>query len=118
MTANSRSLVDKEFVKKESDYYFQALEDSIVLKIERVEDRECLSHPCWQEIFAKEIERVHTIEERRIKQLLLADAETRYFNFLQDFPGLEGRIKQSHIASYVGVSPVSLSRIRTHIKSN
>lgn len=118
MTANSRSLVDKEFVKKESDYYFQALEDSTVLKIDRVEHRECLSHPCWQEIFAKEIERVHTIEERRIKQLLLADAETRYFNFLQDFPGLEHRIKQSHIASYVGVSPVSLSRIRTHIKSH
>lgn len=116
ITANSKSLVDKNFVKKESDYYFQALEDSTVLKIDKVEHREYLSHSCWQEIFVKEIERVHTIEERRIKQLLLTNAETRYLSFLLDFPGLENRIKQSHIASYIGISPVSLSRIRTNIK--
>jgi hypothetical protein len=30
-----------------------------------------------------------------------------------DFPGLEKRVKQYYIASYLGISPVSLSRIRS-----
>lgn len=117
MTANSRSLVEKDVVLKESDYFFQALEDSVVLKIERAEHRTLFTHPCWQELFAKVIERVHEIEERRVKQLLLADAQTRYLKFLHDFPGLDSRLKQTDIASYIGVSPVSLSRIRTNLKS-
>lgn len=111
MAANSRS-----FIGQESEYFFQALEDSTILKIDGI--KSLLTHPDWQEVFAKEIERVHKIEERRVRQLLLEDTETRYLNFLQDFPGLENRIKQSHIASYIGVSPVSLSRIRAKFKSN
>ncbi len=110
MAANSSSFIDKE-----SEYFFQALEDSTILKIDGI--KAILTHPCWQEVFAKKIERVHKIEERRIRQLLLADTETRYFNFLQDFPGLENRIKQFHIASYIGASPVSLSRIRAKFKN-
>ncbi|MDU2064750.1 MAG: Crp/Fnr family transcriptional regulator [Sporomusaceae bacterium] len=111
MTANSRSLIDNEFVQKESDYYFEALEDANVLSIEQHE-KQRLTHVCWQTVFSKEIERVHSIEERRIRQLMLDDAEARYYDFLRDFPGLDKRIKQTYIASYVGISPVSLSRIK------
>jgi CRP-like cAMP-binding protein len=118
MTVNSHSLVEQEITESESDYYCQAAEDSLVLKIDKLKFKTLLILPCWQEVFVKEIERIHRIEERRIKQLLLEDAETRYLNFLEDFPEMENRVKQSHIASYIGVSPVSLSRIRAKIRFN
>lgn len=44
------------------------------------------------------------------------NAETRYRNFLSKYPGLENRINQYHIASYLGITPVALSRIRKNRK--
>ncbi|WP_100487038.1 Crp/Fnr family transcriptional regulator [Sporolactobacillus pectinivorans] len=119
MTAHSRSLVDIDYLPEVSDYYFQALEDSIVLKIDDVDEaKKLLKHACWVEMFSKEIERIHKIEEDRIEYLMLDDATTRYLRFKENFPGLENRLKQLYIASYVGISPVSLSRIRTKLKSS
>jgi CRP-like cAMP-binding protein len=46
---------------------------------------------------------------------LLHDARQRYLQFLQDYPGLENRLNQYHIASYVGITPESLSRIRANL---
>ena len=51
-------------------------------------------------------------KERREASLILDDGETRYREFLATSPGLEGRVMQKHIASYLALSPVSLSRIR------
>jgi len=41
--------------------------------------------------------------------------EYRYEKFVQEHPGLQQRISQYHIASFVGVKPQSLSRIRKRI---
>jgi CRP-like cAMP-binding protein len=43
--------------------------------------------------------------------------EYRYEKFVKEHPGLQQRISQYHIASYVGVKPQSLSRIRRRISS-
>ncbi|MCF3110416.1 Crp/Fnr family transcriptional regulator [Niabella sp. CC-SYL272] len=43
------------------------------------------------------------------------DSETRYRKFITDHPDLQQRISQYHIASFVGVKPQSLSRIRKRI---
>jgi CRP-like cAMP-binding protein len=51
------------------------------------------------------------IKERREFQLVLFSAQERYQNFLNDYEHLMHRISQYHIASYLGISPVSLSRI-------
>lgn len=118
MTAHSRSLVDVDYLPEASDYYFQALENSIVLEINDMKEaKKFLKQACWVEMFSKEIERIHKIEEDRIKSLMLSDATARYTRFKQNFPGLENRLKQFQIASYIGISPVSLSRIRAKLKS-
>lgn len=49
---------------------------------------------------------------RQITSLYTDSAEERYHNFLQVYPDLQQRIPQYCIASYVGVKPQSLSRIR------
>jgi len=48
----------------------------------------------------------------RINQLLAATAEERYLDFIQLYPNLTLRISQIMIASYLGITPESLSRVR------
>ncbi len=48
----------------------------------------------------------------RITGNLSKTAEERYSQFQRQYPGLEQRISQKHIASYLGITPVFLSRIR------
>lgn len=45
-------------------------------------------------------------------ELLTCTAEERYQILLHRFPGIMNRIAQKHIASYLGITPQSLSRIR------
>lgn len=48
----------------------------------------------------------------RINQLLAANAEDRYLEFIRLYPNLTLRISQILIASYLGITPESLSRVR------
>lgn len=54
-------------------------------------------------------------KEKREYELVMLDAEARYLNFRQDFPGLEQEIAQYHIASFLGITPTQLSRIRAKL---
>ncbi|GAA4443226.1 Crp/Fnr family transcriptional regulator [Ravibacter arvi] len=47
--------------------------------------------------------------------MLNLDAKARYLHFLQHYPGLANRVPQAMLASYLGVTPSSLSRIRKSI---
>jgi CRP-like cAMP-binding protein len=49
-------------------------------------------------------------------ELLTRTAEERYEILLARFPGIANRIAQKHIASYLGITPQSLSRIRKQIR--
>ena len=53
--------------------------------------------------------------QRRVKQSLSCSAEERYSDFRNDYPGLELRISQKDIASYLGVSPEFLSTLRRKV---
>ena len=51
-------------------------------------------------------------KEQREIEIVLLDAEKRYQIFQKDYPQLEQLIPQYHIASYLGITPTQLSRIR------
>lgn len=53
--------------------------------------------------------------ERR-SPLVSEDATTRYLSFLDHFPGLVNRVPLSYVASYLGITQQSLSRIRKNIR--
>ncbi|MCL1901702.1 MAG: Crp/Fnr family transcriptional regulator, partial [Firmicutes bacterium] len=57
-------------------------------------------------------EKVIIYKEERERSFLLENATERYENFVQGFPDIHKRIKLKYIASYLGISPESLSRIR------
>lgn len=52
------------------------------------------------------------IKEKREIELVTLDASQRYEIFKKEHPGLENLINQYHIASYLGITPTQLSRIR------
>lgn len=106
------------FLDREESYFFiEALEDTILLVLDYDGYLELLkSHPCWNIFYYEILKMFYIIKERREGHLLLKDAENRYLQFLKDYPGLEKRVRQYHIASYIGILPVSLSRIRNKIK--
>ena len=58
------------------------------------------------------VERELEYKTQREILLLTKSAEERYQAFREIYPGLENGISQYHIASYLGITPVSLSRIR------
>ncbi|MFW6222716.1 MAG: Crp/Fnr family transcriptional regulator [Bacteroidota bacterium] len=103
-------------LKKPSYFSVEALEDSEILEISWHDFQQMLDKDIfWVRFLMKFIEKGYIIKEKRERDLLLLDAETRYKNFLLEFPGTDQRIKQGIIASYLGIKPETLSRIRRKI---
>ncbi len=99
--------------KRESYFGIQALEDTEIVSIHFEKWKELLNgHRCWSEVLIAILEKGYSKKVERERQFLLFDAETRYRIFLKEFPGMEKRISQHLIASYLGITPVALSRIR------
>ena len=103
--------------QKESMYYIQALEDSEIL-VAKISDFEEIVEGHYQLLlfYKKMIDNVLIMKEEHASSFKLLDSMERYKQFLTVYSGLEKRLKQCHIASYLGITPVSLSRIRK--KSN
>lgn len=78
----------------------------------------CENHAFWQILNGKIAETLFIKQEKRESALLMDGAKTCYLSFLEEHPGLEIRLKQHHIASYLGINPVTLSRIRAQLKSD
>ncbi len=101
-----------------SFFSIQAMEATeIAFFSKKTLDQLFLRHRCWETLGRKLVENLYVKKELKERQLLLHSAEERYRIFLSEFPDLEHRIPQYHIASYLGISPVSLSRIRKEMKS-
>jgi CRP-like cAMP-binding protein len=97
-----------------SEFSIQAIEDSTLAVFEYADWLALLeSHPAWGIIHKAILDRALISAERRERSLILDDAEKRYLAFLDEYPGVEDHVKQYDIASYLGISPVSLSRIRS-----
>jgi len=70
----------------------------------------------WLE-FTKRMSDVSFLEaKRRIDELLLNSPEQRYLNLLQKAPEILQKIPQRFISTYLGITPQSLSRIRSRIQ--
>lgn len=106
------------FLRREkSKLYIQALEDTKLLVIDHDAYQYLLTrHPCWQRIGQKLSEMLVRVSQKRESELLLMDAKERYVQFVRDNPNLVNRISQYHIASYLGITPESLSRVRASIR--
>ena len=102
---------------KEIWYSIEAIEDSEIFTIGFEEYLDLVNNSIqWNELIKNYITRLFIEKEERERSFLLDDATTRYLDFVRKNPDNEDRISQFHIASYLGITPVSLSRIRSNLK--
>ncbi len=69
-------------------------------------------HPKIERLARVLAEQFFVRKEKREIELVTLEAKDRYVIFRQEHPSLEQLIPQYHIASYLGISPTQLSRIR------
>lgn len=72
-------------------------------------------HRCIESLLLKIHEQVWIKKERHDIRMVTNDATTNYLIFQKEFPGLEQLIPQYHIASFLGITPIQLSRIRAKL---
>jgi len=68
--------------------------------------------PYWDRVGRCVAERLYVKKVRKEAQLLMGSASERYEVFLTECAGIEARVPDYHVASYLGITPESLSRIR------
>ncbi|MBP9906959.1 MAG: Crp/Fnr family transcriptional regulator [Rhodoferax sp.] len=72
-------------------------------------------HIAWQRAVANALKFYGQRKERREMELLTLTPEDRYLRFLNDYPSLVAVLRQRDIASYIRVTPVALSRIKSRL---
>ncbi len=101
---------------KPASYTIDALEDSEVLMLDKENrDRILQAVPNLERYFRLLQEANYVATHHRIEESLSASAEERYLDFMKTYPTLFQRIPQNQIASYLGITPQSLSRIRKEL---
>ncbi len=99
--------------KEPSQIWIEALEDSVVWVWEIADVLSFFEYqPIWIRFAKAMTERLYFRKEKKELAFLKLSALERYEQFLRDFPGLIQRVPQYMIASYLGLTPESLSRIR------
>jgi CRP-like cAMP-binding protein len=93
-----------------------ALEESELLLIDRASQEKLVAAvPKWGEYLRRELENAIKDALVRITDFVSVSSEDRYINFLKTYPDLSQRIPLHQIASYLGITPQSLSRIRREV---
>lgn len=94
--------------------YIQALSDAIVYTISYTDYTNLLnSNPEWFKLGKYISDMLFLKKCRRETSLLMDSAADRYKLLLQTYPQIEQLVAQYHIASYLGIKPESLSRMKS-----
>jgi CRP-like cAMP-binding protein len=112
-------VVDLESFDNEicSNAYVQAITDCKVLVFEKKDWKELLETIVgWDAMVHKIISKALRQKVERRSPLVTEDATTRYLTFLKIYPNVINRIPLSYVASYLGMTQSSLSRIRKNIR--
>lgn len=104
------------YFNEPSDFYIDAIEASTVIYL----DRKFIDHAAdisksFRAFNEKALHNHIRQLQKRITMLLSASAEQRYMNFIKLYPDLTLRVPQWMIASYLGIAPESLSRVRKEL---
>ena len=69
-------------------------------------------YPHWNLIGRKIIENFYAIREKREAEIAMLSALERYKNFLNECPNIVSRVTNHHAASFLGITPETLSRLK------
>lgn len=113
MSSDEVLLTSATIANIESEYYIEVIEDCQILLGKYDEIMESISdNVFWKDVLNKGITNQLLYNEYREASFLNLTASQRYENFLEKNRHIESYARQKDIASYLGISPESLSRIR------
>ncbi|KQB42666.1 Crp/Fnr family transcriptional regulator [Flavobacterium aquidurense] len=96
-----------------SRFNIDAIEDSeLVLFTHDNFELLCQEIPAFNTMVNTILQKSFIAAQNRIQSSLSFTAEEKYLNFIHKYPGFASRIPQTMIASYLGMTPETLSRIR------
>ena len=103
--------------EKPSKLFIEAIEPSVILQIEK-QDLYFLyrSISKLDRIFKVIVENKFVELQNHVLQNISSTAQERYLNFLEQYPQLAQRLPNTQIASYIGITPEFLSKIRSELK--
>ena len=97
-----------------AEYYAEALEDSIILQMKYDDVEElCSRIHSISEYFRLFTERSMAHSYKRTISNISKTSEERYWEYVNKYPQIANRVPQYVLASYLGISPESISRIRS-----
>lgn len=108
--------IDSFTTQTPSWLFIQALEDSVVMQITKV-DKEHLytTLPITEKLFRIMGQKTLVALQRRMLSALSQTADERYLTFIQKYPDLEQRLTQRQVAAYLGITHEFLSKIRRRL---
>lgn len=94
----------------------ECIQDATIYKLSRENMKKLyIDIPKFETFFRKKLERRFTALQKRILGNLSQTAKERYLSFIETYPNIEQKVKNYHIASFLGITTESLSRIRKEI---
>ncbi len=98
-------------------YFLQALEDTEVLQLSKHHMESLLLKIPKLERFWRILHlNAFIAQQERVMHMISKSAEQRYLDFIEKYPNAELRIPQKHIASYLGITPEFLSKMKNRLK--
>jgi CRP-like cAMP-binding protein len=96
-----------------SRFYIDAVEESEIILFAKGDfENLCINIPKFGELVKATLEKGFIASQNRLHAALSFSAEEKYKDFLNFYPQLANRVPQQMIASYLGMTPETLSRIR------
>jgi len=94
----------------------ECIQDATLYKISKKNiDRLFEETPQLETFFRKKMEKAFASFQKRILASLSQSAKERYITFRSSYPNIDQSIKNYHVASYLGITTESLSRIRKEL---
>ncbi|MEI6696821.1 MAG: Crp/Fnr family transcriptional regulator [Bacteroidota bacterium] len=111
---NLFTVLDSYINQTPAEYITIALEDTILTYLDYYDIEElCRNHHSFESFIRKFISFAAVNTFKRFKEMLEEDATERYTGFVKEYIHLLQRVSLGDTASYLGISQVSLSRIRS-----
>ena len=101
------------FTGDKSMFYVDCVKDAVIYKLSKESMEELYKEvPQIESFFRIKMERFFGSYQKRILSDLALTAEEKYLRFVKNYPDIEKHIKNYHLASYLGITTESLSRVR------
>ncbi|WCT12512.1 Crp/Fnr family transcriptional regulator [Mucilaginibacter jinjuensis] len=105
--------IDSFYFDKPSRVYIEAIEPSVIFQINKPNLFYLFTNnPKFDRNFRVIVENRFVELENRVLQAISSTAEERYLAFIKQYPHLLSRLPNTQIASYLGITPEFLSKVR------